>query len=96
MAGSWIARGDRYESASRQRRTWDLAAAFRGMIDWWECFNEPNHFDIEHYAEILRIVYKGLKKGDVLGVLSWNSIEYAEVFGDSEKGGFITITLGLI
>ena len=32
---------------------------------------------------------KGLKKGDVLGVLSWNSIEYAEVFGASEKGGFI-------
>jgi acyl-CoA synthetase (AMP-forming)/AMP-acid ligase II len=33
---------------------------------------------------------KGLKKGDVLGVLSWNSIEYAEVFGAAEKGGFIT------
>jgi acyl-CoA synthetase (AMP-forming)/AMP-acid ligase II len=33
---------------------------------------------------------KGLKKGNVLGVLSWNSIEYAEVFGASEKGGFIT------
>jgi len=33
---------------------------------------------------------KGTKKGDVLGVLSWNSIEYADVFGASEKGGFIT------
>lgn len=33
---------------------------------------------------------KGLKKGDVLGVLSWNSIEYCDVFGASEKGGFIT------
>ena len=42
----------------------DLAAAFRGLVDWWECFNEPNHFEIDNYAEILRIVYKGLKAGD--------------------------------
>ena len=32
---------------------------------------------------------KGVKKGDVLGVLSWNCLEYADVFGAAGKGGFI-------
>jgi len=31
----------------------------------------------------------GLKKGDVVGVLAWNSIEYLEVYGAAMKGGFI-------
>jgi acyl-CoA synthetase (AMP-forming)/AMP-acid ligase II len=31
----------------------------------------------------------GVKKGDVLGVLSWNCVEYADLFGAAEKGGFI-------
>ena len=31
----------------------------------------------------------GLKKGDVIGVLSWNSVRYLEVFGAAMKGGFI-------
>jgi len=31
----------------------------------------------------------GVKKGDVLGVLSWNCLEYLDVFGAAEKGGFI-------
>ena len=31
----------------------------------------------------------GVKKGDVIGVLSWNCLEYADVFGAAEKGGFI-------
>ncbi|MCJ7655602.1 MAG: long-chain fatty acid--CoA ligase [Dehalococcoidia bacterium] len=31
----------------------------------------------------------GMKKGDVLGVLSWNCLEYMDVFGAAEKGGFI-------
>jgi len=31
----------------------------------------------------------GVKKGDVLGVLSWNCLEYMDVFGVAEKGGFI-------
>lgn len=31
----------------------------------------------------------GLKKGDVIGVLSWNSAEYLEVSGAAMKGGFI-------
>ncbi len=31
----------------------------------------------------------GVKKGDVIGVLSWNSLEYAEIYGAAMKGGFI-------
>jgi long-chain acyl-CoA synthetase len=29
------------------------------------------------------------KKGDVLGILSWNCLEYADVYGAAMKGGFI-------
>src|SRR4030042_3091938 len=31
----------------------------------------------------------GIKKGDVLGILSWNCLEYADVYGAAMKGGFI-------
>jgi long-chain acyl-CoA synthetase len=31
----------------------------------------------------------GVKKGDVLGILSWNSLECTDVFGAAMKGGFI-------
>jgi acyl-CoA synthetase (AMP-forming)/AMP-acid ligase II len=31
----------------------------------------------------------GLRKGDVVGVLSWNRIEYCEVFGAAMKAGFV-------
>jgi len=32
----------------------------------------------------------GLQKGDVLGVLSWNCLEYMDVHGAAMKGGFIS------
>jgi len=32
----------------------------------------------------------GVKKGDVLGILSWNCLEYTDVYGAAMKGGFIT------
>jgi long-chain acyl-CoA synthetase len=32
---------------------------------------------------------KGVNKGDVLGVLSWNCLDYIYVFGAAMKGGFI-------
>jgi acyl-CoA synthetase (AMP-forming)/AMP-acid ligase II len=32
----------------------------------------------------------GLKKGEVLGVLSWNNLEYMDVHGAAMKGGFIS------
>lgn len=31
----------------------------------------------------------GLRKGDVIGILSWNCLEYPEVFGAAMKGGFV-------
>ena len=31
----------------------------------------------------------GVKKGEVLGILSWNCLEYADVYGAAMKGGFI-------
>jgi long-chain acyl-CoA synthetase len=31
----------------------------------------------------------GARKGDVIGVLSWNRLEYTEVFGAAMKGGFV-------
>jgi long-chain acyl-CoA synthetase len=31
----------------------------------------------------------GIQKGDVIGILSWNRLEYPEVFGAAMKGGFI-------
>ena len=31
----------------------------------------------------------GVKKGDVLGVVSWNCLEYLDVYGAAMKGGFV-------
>ena len=31
----------------------------------------------------------GVRKGEVLGILSWNCLEYADVYGAAMKGGFI-------
>jgi acyl-CoA synthetase (AMP-forming)/AMP-acid ligase II len=31
----------------------------------------------------------GVKKGEVLGVLSWNCLEYTDVYGAAMKGGYI-------
>ena len=30
-----------------------------------------------------------VKKGDVIGILSWNCLEYMDVYGAAMKGGFI-------
>ena len=31
----------------------------------------------------------GIEKGDIIGILSWNQLEYPEVFGAAMKGGFV-------
>jgi acyl-CoA synthetase (AMP-forming)/AMP-acid ligase II len=31
----------------------------------------------------------GIHKGDIIGILSWNCLEYLEVFGAAMKGGFV-------
>jgi long-chain acyl-CoA synthetase len=47
----------------------------------------------EYNARVNRLIHGlwslGLKKGDVLGVLSWNSLDYADIYGAAMKGGFI-------
>jgi len=35
------------------------------------------------------LIAMGLKKGDVIGILSWNSAKYLEISGAAMKGGFI-------
>lgn len=35
----------------------------------------------------------GAKKGDVLGILAWNCLEYTQVYGAAMKGGFIASPL---
>ena len=40
--------------------------------------------------KLIRALYEmGVRKGDVLGILSWNCLEYADVYGAAMKGGFI-------
>ncbi|MHB8766346.1 MAG: long-chain-fatty-acid--CoA ligase [Deferrisomatales bacterium] len=47
----------------------------------------------EYNARVNRLIHGlgelGVQKGDVVGVLSWNSLEYADLFGAAMKGGFI-------
>jgi len=44
-------------------------------------------------ARVNRLIHAlcslGIKKGDVLGILAWNCIEYLDIFGAAMKGGFI-------
>jgi long-chain acyl-CoA synthetase len=47
----------------------------------------------EFNARVNRLIHAlsslGVKKGDGIGVLSWNCLEYADVYGAAMKGGFI-------
>ena len=47
----------------------------------------------EFNARVNRLIHAlhaiGVQKGDVLGILSWNCLEYTEVYGAAMKGGFI-------
>ena len=38
---------------------------------------------------IQALTQMGAKKGDVLGILSWNCLDYIDIFGAAMKGGFI-------
>jgi long-chain acyl-CoA synthetase len=38
---------------------------------------------------IQALTQMGTKKGDVLGILSWNCLDYIDIFGAAMKGGFI-------
>jgi long-chain acyl-CoA synthetase len=47
----------------------------------------------EYNARVNKVVRAlqgmGVKKGDVIGILSWNCLEYADLYGAAMKGGFI-------
>jgi len=47
-------------------------------------------FNIRVNSVIHALQSMGVKQGDVLGVLSWNCMDYADVYGAAMKGGFIT------
>ena len=58
----------------------------------FKCGSETLTF-AEYNGEVNRLIHAlhamGVKKGDVLGVLSWNCMEYAVIYGAAMKGGFI-------
>jgi long-chain acyl-CoA synthetase len=54
----------------------------------------PERISFQHFNERVNALVHGLQalgiqKGDVIGILSWNRIEYPEVFGAAMKGGFV-------
>jgi long-chain acyl-CoA synthetase len=49
-------------------------------------FSEFNS-DVNKSINALHIM--GVRKGDVIGILSWNNLEYAYIYGTAMKGGFI-------
>ncbi len=68
-------------------------ALLHSNIEAFKCGSATLSFS-EFNAEVNRLIHalhnQGVKKGDVLGVLSWNCLEYAVVYGAAMKGGFIT------
>ncbi len=49
----------------------------------FKCFNEKVNRLIHGLDHL------GIQKGDIIGILSWNQLEYPEVFGAAMKGGFV-------
>jgi len=47
------------------------------------------HFNKRVNALVHGLQALGIQKGEVIGILSWNRLEYPEVFGAAMKGGFI-------
>ncbi len=46
-------------------------------------------FNLRVNSLIHALMALGIKEGDVIGILSWNCLEYADVYGAAMKGGFI-------
>ncbi|UCG63349.1 MAG: long-chain fatty acid--CoA ligase [Deltaproteobacteria bacterium] len=46
-------------------------------------------FNARVNSSIHALCSSGVKKGDVIGILSWNCLEYADAYGAAMKGGFI-------
>jgi len=47
------------------------------------------HFNERVNALVHGLQSLGIQKGEVIGILSWNRLEYPEVFGAAMKGGFV-------
>ena len=47
------------------------------------------HFNERVNALVHGLQTFGIQKGEVIGILSWNRLEYPEVFGAAMKGGFV-------
>lgn len=58
----------------------------------FKCRSEEVTF-LEFNQRVNRLIHAlqglGISKGAVLGILSWNGLEYTEVYGAAMKGGFI-------
>jgi long-chain acyl-CoA synthetase len=48
-----------------------------------------SEFNARVNSLIHALLVMGVKKGDVIGILSWNCLGFAEVYGAAMKGGFI-------
>ena len=48
-----------------------------------------SEFNVRVNSLIHALWSMGVKKGDVIGVLSWNCLDYVDVYGAAMKGGFI-------
>ena len=71
--------------------TWPTKPAFicQGEQRTFAQFNE-------RVNRLVNALYRsGLSKGDRIGILSSNRIEFAECYGAAEKGGFIAVTLNI-
>jgi len=75
------------------------ARHFRGRVDAWEVWNEPNLSesfggDAEAYAELLKAAYPAFKQGDpsakvVIGAPAYNDTDWLSVlYSDGIKGSF--------
>ena len=48
-----------------------------------------SEFNVRVNSLIHALWSMGVKKGDVIGILSWNCLDYVDVYGAAMKGGFI-------
>ncbi|MCF8130498.1 MAG: AMP-binding protein, partial [Deltaproteobacteria bacterium] len=62
----------------------------------FKCGEESRSF-FQFNENVNRLIHAlksfGAEKGDVLGILSWNCLEYTEIYGAAMKGGFIASPL---
>jgi hypothetical protein len=78
-----------------------LAERYRGKIDSWEIWNEPDNVDYwqgtaEQYAELLRAGSDGVRRGNagakvVFGGIAWETDFVREVFAEHEGAKYVDV-----